>query len=195
MHESTRTRMSPLTALFMGLWIIGGIGITAGATVVLYGMKIIDNKSDTVLAFAENTVESLPELIESLPPVFADLLNDRRAPEYVDSIDVVVRFVADERRNGLRPVLTITNKGKEVVSLLAVRVAALNADGVPIGEWTQIAATPTAIEDQWRGVLMPHKTRHLVVSGYPRLPASKLDELTAAVEISELRVWVADRQG
>jgi hypothetical protein len=135
-------------------------------------------------------------LIESLPPVFADLLHDRRAPEYVANIDVSASFVAEETERGrrMRPVLTITNRGNEVVSLLAIRVAALNAEGMPVAEWTQVAATPTAIDDDWRGVLMPNKTRHIVVSDYPRL-TGQVGDLTAAVEVSELRVWTPQQQG
>ena len=86
--------------------------------------------------------------------------------------------------------LTITNTGDRVVSMLAVRVAALNADNVPIRDWTQVVATPLAIEDDWRGPLFPNSWRHVVVSGYlGGHSISNVQRLTAVSEISELRLW------
>jgi hypothetical protein len=130
----------------------------------------------------------LPELIEALPPAVGDLLNDRRAPEYTANLKVDVKLATDER-DRLRPVMTIRNDGDEVVSMLAVRVAALRGDAVPIREWTEVAATPIAIDHDWRGPLMPHTTRHVVLSGYCSLPGDAADYLTPAYEISEIRVW------
>ena len=186
---NTHTRMSPLTALFLGIFGVGGVGIAAGAIVVLYSLRILDNKASALIGFAEHTVESLPELIDALPPAIGDVLNDRRAPDYAANLDVSVRFVANEQSEGVRPVVTVINKGKEVVSMLAVRVAALDARKVPVREWTEVVATPIAADDDWRGPLMPGATRHVVLSSWRSFPADKIEILSAAPEISELRVW------
>ncbi|MGB2984380.1 MAG: hypothetical protein WBE26_00740 [Phycisphaerae bacterium] len=191
MHQN---RMSPLTALFIGIFGVGAVGIASGAAIVLYSMRIIDTRATELLGFAENTVggtlEALPELLESLPPTLKDLLNDQRAPEYAANIDVDVNFIADERSGGLRPVLTITNNGSEVVSMLAVRVAALQDQNVPVQEWTEVVATPIAIENEWRGPLMPGSRRYVVVSCCRNLRVGKIGgSITGAVEISEIRIW------
>ncbi len=186
-------RMSPLTALFLGLFGVGAVGIASGTAVVLYGMRIIDTKATDVLGFAEGSLDgllgTLPELLESLPPTLADVLNDRRVPEYAAEIDIDAAFVTDDRNGGLRPVLTITNNGSEVVSLLAVRVAALNANRVPIREWTEVVATPIAIDGEWRGLLFPGETRYVVMSRRRGLSAKNAETVMGVAEISEIRVW------
>ena len=181
--------MSPLTALFIGIFGVGALTIAGVSSVVLYAMRIADHRITDVLGLAENTIAGLPELIDSLPPAIGDLLNDRRAPEYAASLDVDVTFVTDERSGRIHPVMTIANKGDEVVSMLAVRVAALKANGVPIREWTEVVATPIAIENDWRGPLMPHATRHVVLSRCSGFPVKNADAVTAVYEISEVRVW------
>jgi len=186
---NTQTRMSPITALFLGLFGVGAVGIAAGATVVLYSLRILDNKATALIGFAGHTVESLPALIDALPPAIGEVLNDRRAPDYADNLELSVRFVANEQSEGIRPVVSVTNKGKEVVSMLAVRVAALDARKAPVREWTEVVATPIAIDHDWRGPLMPGATRHVVLSSWRGFPVEKADALLAAPEISELRVW------
>lgn len=183
------TRMSPITALFLGIFGVGGVGICAGALVILYSLRILDSKASALIGFAGTTVESLPDLIEALPPAVGDVLNDRRAPDYASNLEMSVRFVANEHSEGIRPVVSITNKGKEVVSMLAVRVAALDARKVPVREWTEVVATPFAVDDEWRGPFMPGATRHVVLSSWRNFPADKADALSAAPEVSEIRVW------
>ena len=183
-------RMSPWTALFLGLFGVTAVGITAGSLVVLYGMHIVDGKASTVIGLARNTIDGLPDLVDSLPVVVADALSDRRAPEYASNLEIDVNLIGGQREGSVYPVLTITNQGDEVVSMLAVRVAALNAANVPVRDWTQVVATPVAIDDEWRGPLFPHSTRHVVFSrcGETRLSAN-VGAFTATTEISELRVW------
>ena len=156
-------RMSPLTAMFIGMFLVGGMTIAGVSSIVLYGMHIIDARVSDVFGLARGSVEGLPDLLESLPPAVAELLNDHRAPEYVKNLDVDVSLRVDER--GLvRPVMTVSNLGDDVVSMLAVRVAAIDADGVPLYEWTEVVATPVAVCDEWRGPLLPHSTRHVRVA-------------------------------
>ncbi len=187
----TRSRMSPITALFLGVFGVIGVGILSGTSVALYGLRIADQKATGLLNLVNQTVDGLPELLTSLPPAIGDLLNDRRAPEYARNIDVSVRFVADEA-DSVRPVITVSNKGDEIVSLLAVRVAALNPDLVPVRDWTSIVATPLAVDDDWRGPLMPGATRHIVLHRTRGLSKWPIESLNGSVEISDVRVWQSE---
>jgi hypothetical protein len=185
--------MSPLTAFFLGLFGVGAVGIASGAAIVLVTLSIVDSRSSDILGFADNTIggtlKALPEFLESLPPTVDDLLKDRRAPEYASQIDVKVDFASGELSKGLRPVMAITNNGDEVVSLLAVRVAALDSRNLPIREWTEVVATPLAVCDEWRGVLYPGNTRYVVVSGWSNIRPDQADSITGVAEISQIRVW------
>lgn len=187
-----RARMSPMTALFLGFFFVGGMGIASLTAIVLYTMRIADSNAAKLLHFADNTIEGLPDLLKSLPPALADALHDRRAPEYVSNIDVKVKFISDETSGVMRPVLTVTNKGTEVVSMLAVNVAAIDEGGTPYNDWAHVLATPLALDDdEWRGPLMPGSTRHVVLPGSRRWnPESK--SLVAVAEISDVRVWQSE---
>lgn len=186
----TRARMSPLTAFFIGLFGLGAVTVASGTVTLLYAMRIADENSTKVFGFLDTTVEGLPELLASLPPALGDMLNDRRAPEYASKIDVALRLVPEE--DGVRPVLTVTNKGEQIVSLLALRVAALNANSVPVRDWTEVVATPLAIDNDWRGPLMPGSSRHIVLHR-SRGPID-VESLQGAVEIADVRVWEGKKQ-
>ena len=188
-----QTRMSPLTALFLGIFGVAGVGIVSAAVIVLYGMTVVNSKASEVLGFTDTTVvkvfEALPELMESLPAAVGDVLNDKRDPDYAKNLDIKVAFVVDDNL-GVRPVLTILNEGDRTVSMLAVRVAALNEQGLPVREWTEVVATPVAVYDEWRGVIMPGGRRHVVLhSSWCGSPEDMAETITAVAEISELRVW------
>ena len=188
------TRMSPFTAFFLGLFGVGAVGILSATLIVFAGMLIIGDKAGDLVRFADGTItttlDRLPGLLESLPESVGDILNDGRAPEYADNLDVKVAFAADEWSRGVRPVMTITNKGEEVVSLLAVRVAALNQQNLPIREWTEVVATPIGMCNDLRGPLYPGTTRYVVLgSSWRGFPAERVDEITGAVEISDVRIW------
>jgi hypothetical protein len=184
--------MSPLTAMFLGIFGVVAVAILAGTSTLLYGMTIVDQKASALIGFAENTLEGLPELLASLPPAISDALSDRREPAYAAKIAVSVRFVADQ--DGVRPVLTVNNKGDEVVSLLALRVAALNAKRVAVYDWSEVVATPIAIDDDWRGPLMPGAERQVVLHRCRSLPAQSAESIEGAVEIADVRVWVPKAQ-
>lgn len=190
----TQKRMSALTALVLGVAGVMAVGIASGSAVVAYTLHVAGGNANAILGFAENTVKGLPELIESLPPALGDILNDHRAPSYTSHIDVDVKFVANAAGDRYRPVLTVTNAGSEVVSMLAVRVAALSEEGVPVGEWTELVATPIALDDNdWRGPLMPGTPRHILVGGWRGLYDSPVSSLAPVVEISDVRVWTGER--
>lgn len=184
-----QSRMSPLTAFFLGLFGVGAVTIASLAGIVLYGLRVIDKRSDAVFGIVQNTVENLPQLVEELPKAVGDLLRDRRAFEYAPNVDVAARFLFDEKRERVRPTLTITNKGPEVISLLAVRVAALNAQNDAVAEWTETVATPLGISDDWRGPLAPGATRHVLLHGDWLFGRGDATALKPSIEVSELRIW------
>jgi hypothetical protein len=41
---NTHQRMSPFTALFLGIFGVAAVGITAGGAIVLYGMRVADSR-------------------------------------------------------------------------------------------------------------------------------------------------------
>ena len=104
-----------------------------------------------------------------------------------------VQFAPSKRTGKFYPVLTIINRGDEVVSLLAVRIAALDGNGVAMCEWTEIVATPLAIDDDWRGPLLPGSKRHVVVSPWRGVTADNASAIRGAVEISDVRLWKGGR--
>ena len=195
----TQGRMSPMTALVIGVFGVGAVGIAAVTAVVLHGFSIIDSKAGQIIEFTEtalaSTLEGLPGLLDSLPKAVEELLDDRQAGDYIANLDVAVRFVHDEDSGQLRPVLAITNEGERVVSLLAVRVVALNGQGIPMHEWTEIVATPITIPNEWRGPLRPGNTRHVILSSWRRgITRKQANGITGAVEITNVRVWNAPEE-
>jgi hypothetical protein len=184
--------MSPLTALFIGIFGVGAVTIVSVSSVILYGLSVVDRRADRLMSFADDIVggaiENLPAWLEALPPSLKEILHDRRAPEYVGQLEIGARLTAGDSRAGGRPVITVKNNGDEIVTLLAVRVVALDAQGVPVREWTEVVATPLAIDGDWRGPLMPGNVRHAIMSGYVGRAGEDVSRLTATVEIADVRV-------
>ncbi|MCH7813853.1 MAG: hypothetical protein IID40_07510 [Planctomycetes bacterium] len=202
-----QTRMSPFTAGALGFTAIVVSCIGTAAAVALYGLNIVNNKVDQVLGLADHTVGGIPaiiesvtagvpELLDSLPAVFSDALHDRRAPDYVHNLDIKAELRVTGRDGRWSPVLTITNNGDQMVSLMCVRVAVLDESGAPRREWTEVVATPLAFDHDWRGPLMPRATRYIVLHDWPGLDAEHARTWQPVVEVSELRLWTpqADTQ-
>ena len=72
-------RMSPFTALFLGIFGTVSVGIVSGGTVALYALHIVDSKTSYILDFAEGAVTNLPEFIDSLPAAISRPDRDRRS--------------------------------------------------------------------------------------------------------------------
>jgi hypothetical protein len=162
--------------------------IVCGTALGFYGLTVVDRRADQLVDLGSSVLTSLPELKQSLPPAVSDMLNDRRAPEYRDQVELDVRLAPDGgRRGGASVVIHATNNGDELITLMAVRVVLVNKDDVPVRSFATYAATPAMIDDDWRGPLMPNATRrcgmtlHLEHAG-----------LTPKVEITDLRVWNGD---
>lgn len=73
---NAQTRMSPMTAFFIGLFGFGAVGIASGTAIVLFSLSVIDSRTSEILGFTETTIgetlENLPELIDSLPGIVQD---------------------------------------------------------------------------------------------------------------------------
>ncbi len=179
-------RMSPLSALFFSF---AAVAISLIGTVLVlgvYGISVVDQKASQVLNVAGHTIESLPDLIEAVGPATSELLGDR-APAYKEHIKIEAAFVTDEEGRYTRPALTITNNGDQVVTLMSVRVAALNSSGVPVENWTDVVATPLGVDD-WPGQLHPGDTRHFLMRRWSRGKIAAGETLTPSVETTELRI-------
>ncbi|MCP4250582.1 MAG: hypothetical protein GY778_26365 [bacterium] len=198
-----KSRMSPFTAGALGFSAIVVSCIGAAAAVALYGLNIANHKVDQVLGLADHTVggipsiiesvtEGIPEILDSLPAVFSDAIHDRRAPDYVGNLDIEADLRVTGRDDRWSPVLTITNRGDEMVSLMCVRVAVLDESGAPRREWTEVVATPLAFDRHWRGPLMPQATRYVVLHDWHGIDAEHARTWQPVVEVSELRLWTGE---
>jgi len=182
-----------LSALAMGLSAIIIAFIVSCTVVIIYGMNFAGEKSEEVVALAEKAIKGLPELRESLPPVLADMLNDRRQPDYATQLDITASTTLLPADKGtVKTTIEVVNNGKEVVSLLSMRVVVLTSQNEIITESNEWGATPIAADDDWRGPLMPGSKRYFVTSRRA-LPVYSADELKTEVEITDIRVWNSEK--
>ena len=179
-----------LTAFFQGLFGLAIVCVVCVSGLGFFALSRADRTIQTVLMTAGGIVEGLPQWVEKLPPMISDGLNDRRAPDYRQNLEVTVRSEKSPRDAGRNlSVVTVKNTGVETVSVLALNIVYENDDGVPVGERRVYAATPILIdEDDWRGPLFPDSTRRFVVSLF-----GHDTDLRPAYEIAELRVWNGPR--
>jgi len=181
-----------LSALAMGLSAIIIAFIISCTVVIVYGMNFAGEKSEEVVALVEKAINGLPELQESLPPALADMLNDHRQPDYATQLDIATKTTLLPNDQGtVKTTVEIVNNGKEVVSLLSMRIVVLTSQGDIITESNEWGATPIAAEHDWRGPLMPGARRYFVTS-HRALPVFSADELKTEVEITDIRIWNGD---
>ena len=182
-----------LSALAMGVSAIIIALILSCTAVIIYGMNFAGEKTEELVTLAEAAIRGLPELQKSLPPALADILNDRRQPDYSSQLDITANTTLMPDQNGrLRTKIEVVNNGKEVVSLLSLRVVVLNSRNEIIAESNEWAATPIAADDDWRGPLMPGSRRYFVTS-HRGLPVFYADELKTEVEITDIRIWNSEK--
>jgi hypothetical protein len=185
-----------LSSAAFGLSAIVITVILSGTVVVLYGVYLASEKSDQVIGLAQSAVRGLPEFQQALPPALADMLDDRRQPNYAGDLDITAKVTSQAGSNGrTRTVIEVVNSGDEVVSLLSLRVVLLGEHDQILSESHEWAATPVAIENDWRGPLMPGARRRFVCSRSHLHHVSPMDEIRPEVEITELRVWNAPPKG
>ena len=141
--QHVHKKRSFLSTLAWGFSVILITVIMCGTLIGMYGMNIVDRKTDTLTGFVQETVRSLPDMVDSLPPVVADVLDDRRMPGYAETIDVSVRLVPVGRRDLVRPVIEVNNRGGEMVSLLSMRVVVFDENDDPVGEMNEWGPRPS----------------------------------------------------
>ena len=178
-----------LSALALGVSAIAIALIVSCTVVIIYGMHFAGEKSEQLVALVEDAVRGLPSLQKSLPPAFADMLNDRRQPDYSSQLEITAKTAPVPEESGrVRTSVTVVNNGREVVSLLSLRIVVLNGAGEIVGESNEWAATPFAAEDDWRGPMLPGAHRYFSCShDGPR--AVSTDPLKTEVEITDIRIW------
>ena len=182
-----------LSALAMGLSAIIIAFIVSCTVVIVYGMNFAGEKSEEVFALAEKAIKGLPELQESLPPALADMLNDHRQPDYATQLDITASTTLLPNDQGtVKTTIEIVNNGKEVVSLLSMRVVVLTSRNEIITESNEWGATPIAADHDWRGPLMPGSRRYFVTSRRA-LPVFSADELKTEIEITDIRIWHSEK--
>jgi hypothetical protein len=179
-----------LSALATGLSAVLITLILSGTAVVIFGIHFAGDKSELIISLAEDAVKGLPELQKNLPPILADVLDDRRQPDYCKQLEITTNTTLHQDRHGmLRTAVQVVNNGREVVSLLSLRVVVLNEDNEILAESNEWAATPFAAEDEWRGPLMPDSSRRFIAHHGRAFPLLSINNIKTEVEITDIRVW------
>jgi hypothetical protein len=188
-------RHSFLSSAAFGLSAIVIAVILSGTVILLYTVHLASDKSERIITLAQSAVRGLPEFQQSLPPALADMLNDRRQPDYAGQLDITAKVVARPGSHGrTHTAIEIVNKGSEVVSVLSLRVVLLDENDQLLTESQEWAATPVGIEDDWRGPLMPGSKRRFVCRRSCPREVGPLDVIKPEIEITELRVWNAGEE-
>jgi hypothetical protein len=175
-----------LSALVSGVFATLIVCIVCAAALGWYTLSVVDRKASEVLGVGQALFQSMPEWRDSLPPALADMLHDRRAPEYRAQLDASAEVVAGHgRHSSPRAIITVTNKGAATVTLLTARIVLADEAGHPQGERRIFIATPLTLdEDEWRGPLLPGTTRR-----FSRSLHGLESVAPAALEITDVRVW------
>jgi hypothetical protein len=178
-----------LSALALGISAIAIALIVSCTVVIIYGMHFAGEKSEQLVSLVEDAVRGLPTLQKSLPPVFADMLDDHRQPDYSSQLEITAKTAPVPEQSGrVRTSVTAVNNGPEVVSLLSLRIVVLNGAGEIVGESNEWAATPFAAEDNWPGPMLPGAHRYFsCLHNGPRV--SSTEDLKTEVEITDVRIW------
>jgi hypothetical protein len=179
-----------LSSLAMGFTALGMTLMISCTVVVIYGMHFVGDRSDKLVSSVGSAIRGLPELRASLPPIVADVLDDRRRPDYRNQVEIAARISPFEDRGGrLRTVVEVVNNGDDVVSLLSLRVTVFDAHGEVLAESNEWAATPIAADHDWRGPLLPGSRRHFVSSAHRMFRGYSQSDLRTEVEVTDIRVW------
>lgn len=184
-----------LSALAMGLSALAIAFIISCTVVIIYGMHFAGDKSDKLISLLEDAVRGLPKLQESLPPALADMIDDRRQPDYCTQLEITAKTTPSPDPNGrMQTTIKVVNNGEEVVSFLSLRVVVLNTRDEILAESNEWAATPFAAEHKWRGPLMPGSRRYFLVSQSEASPVSTGDYIRTEVEITDIRIWSSGKE-
>ncbi len=178
-----------LSSVAMGLSALAITIIISCTVVIIYGIHFVGDRSEKLVSLVGDALGGLPDLRQALPPALADVLDDRRQPEYAGELEIsATTALTPDQHRSVRTKIEVVNKGSEIVSLLCLRVVVFTSNGEILAESNEWAATPIAADHDWRGPLMPGSHRYFV-SCRRALPAFFADDLRTEVEITDLRVW------
>lgn len=179
-------RTSFLSALVYGVFGFLTTVVLCASGVGVYALHIADGRAGDLLGIGESILAGWPDWQNALPPALTDAIQDRRAPDYLSQMDVSVSIEPHEDGRYARAIVEVTNNGPETVTMMALNVSFENENHTPLSDFVSYAATPFAIDDgDWRGPLLPGSTRR-----YGRtIRHANANDLTAVVEVSELRIW------
>jgi hypothetical protein len=181
-----------LSALALGFSAIVIAAIISGTVIFLYTVHVAGAKTERVITLAQSAIRGLPEFTESLPPALSDMLNDRRQPDYAGSLAITIKPASTPgSHDAARTAIEVVNNGKEVVSLLGLRLTTFDSQGRLLSESQEWAATPVATDGSLRGPIMPGSRRYFVSSRYCGHGVDSMDDVKTEVEITELRIWNA----
>ena len=184
-----------LSSLALGLSAVVITIIISCTVVIIYGVHFAGDRSEKLVSLVGDAVGGLPELRQALPPALADVLDDRRQPQYAGELEIsATTALTPDQHRSVRTRIEIVNEGSEIVSLLCLRIVVFGSNGEILSESNEWAATPIAADHDWRGPLMPGSHRYFV-SSRRALPVFLGDELRTEVEITDLRVWNRPEQG
>ena len=179
-------KSSFLSAIAFGFFGTLAIVIICAASVAFYAVNVIDRKTNDVFNLGSNIITALPELEEALPPVVSDALNDRRAPNYRQEVNVTARFIEGEHKHNNKVVFDVSNNGDELITMLALRGTLVDESGTIVRSFISYPATPLAIDNDWPGPLMPGSNRQIGINIYHH---ADLNNAKVTVELADLRVW------
>lgn len=179
------------TALVRGVFGLLMTVIVCCTGLGLYTIHVIDKKFTDIRSIGESVVSGLPQWRQSLPPVLADAINDRRAADYASNVDVKVSLVDSKRRDRQRAVIEVTNNGSETISVLSLNVRLEDGNEIPIRSFVTYAATPLALPDaDWHGPILPGRTRkfatEVYVTDYDLKPIAEIADIRVAKPTSDL---------
>jgi len=179
-----------LSALAYGVFGFLTATVVCGTVLGLCGLYVVDHNVGSVVDLGRDIGGTLaknwPQWREALPPILADAVNDRRAPEYLDQVELSVEVKPGGSRSGESvAVVTVRNRGRETVSYLSAHMTVDGRDGVPIRDYTLYLASPVAVpEADWGGPLLPGSELRFVRRLWDRDGAA-----SATIAPTELRVW------
>jgi hypothetical protein len=181
-----------LSAAALGFSAIVIAVIVSCTVILLYGVHLAGAQSERVITLAQSAIRGLPEFAESLPPALSDMLDDRRQPDYAKELVITTKPASSPgSHRATRTAIEVVNNGKEVVSLLGLRLTTFDPQGRLLSESQEWAATPVATDGGLRGPIMPGSRRYFVSSRYCGHDVDPMDDVRTEVEITELRIWNA----
>lgn len=192
MHSSPGVivnKSGPITALVKGVFSVIIVAIICVSVLGFAGLRTVDHQFTEVrrdlLGSLPEIIRALPDWRESLPPQVAEALDDRRALDYIDNLDIAGRFESAPSEFGDRGqvVITVTNNGTETVSLLTLRLLAED-ESPEFARQNVVVASPLSFIEDLEGPLLAGSTRKILV------PIHEVHgDLNVILEPTELRVW------